>query len=379
MKIPFNRPYVSGRELDYIARAAERGQLTGTEGYTRLAEQWLEKRVGCRRALLVPSCTAALEMCALLAGIEPGDEVIMPSFTFVTTATAFVLRGGVPVFVDIRPDTLNLDESKIEAAVTERTRAIVAVHYAGVGCEMDAIREIADRHGLLVIEDAAQAIDASYRGRPLGSEGDLAALSFHETKNLISGEGGGLLINDERFVERAEIIREKGTDRSRFFRGEVDKYSWVDIGSSYVLGELAAAFLWAQFENADEILARRQAIWDEYHRAFEEAEAEGLMRRPIVPPHCQANAHIYNILLPSAGARDRLLAYLESEGIGAVFHYVPLHSAPAGRRFGRAHGSMTFTDRAGSCLLRMPLWIGLAEAPRIGRLIARFLRSERTG
>jgi dTDP-4-amino-4,6-dideoxygalactose transaminase len=300
-------------------------------------------------------------MAAILAGIGPGDEVIMPSYTFVSTANAFVLRGGVPVFVDIRPDTLNIDESRIEAAITPRTRAIAPVHYAGVSCEMDAIMEIAARHGLLVIEDAAQGLGSAFRGRALGSIGHFGALSFHETKNIISGEGGALLVNDPAFTERAEIVREKGTNRSRFFRGQVDKYTWVDVGSSYLPSELIAAFLWAQMEDAESIAARRMRIWKRYDAALVELEREGRIRRPAIPAHCRHNAHLYSVILPTLEARTRVLADLKSAGIQAVFHYVPLHDSPAGKRFGRAHGSMAVTDEVGSCLIRMPLWIGIEE------------------
>jgi dTDP-4-amino-4,6-dideoxygalactose transaminase len=304
-------------------------------------------------------------MAALLVDVEPGDEIILPSYTFVSTANAFVLRGAVPVFVDIRPDTLNLDESLIEDAVTPRTKAILPVHYAGVGCAMDVILEIAERRHLLVIEDAAQGLMASFRGRPLGSLGHMAALSFHETKNVISGEGGALLVNDERFVGRAEVIREKGTNRSQFFRGEVDKYTWVDLGSSYLPGELIAAFLCAQLEEAEVITQRRRQVWEQYHEAFADLERRERLRRPVVPPDCEHNAHLYYLLLPTPETRDRLLRQLNVEGIGAIFHYVPLHSSPAGRRLGRVHGLMTHTDSLSSRLVRLPLWVGLNPEPVI--------------
>ena len=359
MKIPFNRPHMTGRELEYIARAHRNSMLAGDGPFTAACSDWLQQRTGARRALLTHSCTAALDMAAILAGIAPGDEVILPSYTFVSTANAFVLRGGVPVFVDIRADTLNLDESLVEAAITPRTRAIVAVHYAGVACEMDALLAIAARHGLLVIEDAAQGLMASYRGRALGTLGALGTVSFHETKNVISGEGGALLVNDERLIERAEIVREKGTDRSRYFRGEVDKYTWVDIGSSFLPGEIIAAFLLAQMEDADAITARRRALWDAYHARLAPLERAGRLRRPIVPDHCVHNAHLYYVLLPSLEQRTRLIERLKALDILSVFHYVPLHSSPAGRRFGRAHGSMRHTDDLSSRLLRLPLWVGL--------------------
>ncbi len=361
LHIPFNKPYMTGKELWYIARAHHEGWLAGDGGFTRRCNAWLEARTGAAKALLTHSCTAALEMAALLADIQPGDEVIMPSYTFVSTANAFVLRGAVPVFVDIRPDTLNLDERLIEGAITERTRAIVPVHYAGVGCEMDAIMTIAREHNLLVIEDAAQGVMASYKGRPLGSIGHMGTLSFHETKNVISGEGGALLVNDPRFAERAEIIREKGTNRSQFFRGQVDKYTWVDLGSSYLPSELIAAFLWAQMEEADSITRQRVGLWNTYDQWLKEPEAAGLLRRPVIPAHCAHNAHMYYVLLPDLATRTAFIAHLKSLGIHPVFHYVPLHSAPAGRRFGRAHGPMTVTENVADRLVRLPIWIGLEE------------------
>jgi len=357
--IPFNKPFMTGKELWYISQAHARGHLAGDGEFTKKCSRWLEERIGARRALLTHSCTAALEMAAILADVGPGDEVIMPSFTFVSTANAFVLRGAKPVYVDIRADTLNIDESKIESAITRRTKAIVPVHYAGVGCEMDTIMEIADRHGLVVIEDAAQGVMSTYRGRPLGSIGHMAALSFHETKNLISGEGGALLLNDARFVERAEIVREKGTNRSQFFRGQVDKYTWVDIGSSYLPGEIVAAFLWAQMEEADSINARRLAVWAAYDRGL--APVPQVVRRPTVPASCAHNAHMYYMLLPNLETRTTFIDALKRDSITSVFHYIPLHSSPSGRSFGRAAGTMTNTDRAGECLVRLPLWLGLEE------------------
>lgn len=361
MKVPFNRPYMTGRELSYIAQAHQKGMLAGDGPFTAACSRWLEAGTGARKALLTHSCTAALEMAAILADIRPGDEVIMPSFTFVSTANAFVLRGGVPVFVDIRPDTLNIDETLVERALTPRTRAIVPVHYAGVGCEMDAILEIARRHELLVIEDAAQGLMTRHGGRSLGAIGHLGAVSFHETKNVISGEGGALLVNDERFIERAEIVREKGTDRSRFFRGEVDKYTWVDIGSSYLPGELMAAFLAAQLEDAESITARRQALWNLYHARLESCERAGRIRRPVIPADCLHNAHMYYVLLPDEDRRQRLIERLRARGINAVFHYVPLHGSPAGRRLARAAGPLTNTEDLSSRLLRLPLWLGMDE------------------
>jgi len=358
--IPFNRPYMVGKELYYIAQAHFGQRLAGDGPFTKRCHAWLERHTGCRQALLTHSCTAALEMAALLLDIQPGDEIIMPSFTFVSTANAFVLRGGVPVFVDIREDTLNLDETLIEGAITPRTKAIVPVHYAGVGCEMETIMEIAGRHDLQVVEDAAQGAMAAYKGGALGSFGSLGTLSFHETKNVISGEGGALLVNNPELVRRAEIIREKGTDRSRFFRGEVDKYTWQEAGSSFLPGELIAAFLFAQLEEAEAITASRLASWEYYHSLLEELENAGCLRRPIVPAHCRHNAHMYYILLAPDLDRQAVLACLKNQGIHAVFHYVPLHSSYGGRQYGRVHGDMLNTDAMSSRLLRLPLWVGLA-------------------
>jgi dTDP-4-amino-4,6-dideoxygalactose transaminase len=361
-RIPFNRPTLVGREFEYIQRAVDLMQLSGNGSYTQQCQAWLQEQLHAQRVLLTHSCTAALEMAAILANIGPGDEVIMPSFTFVSTANAFVLRGGVPVFVDVRDDTFNIDERLIEAAITERTRAITVVHYAGVACEMDPILDIARRYNLLVIEDAAQALLASYRGRPLGSLGDLGALSFHETKNVISGEGGALILRDEQFAERAEIIWEKGTNRTQFFRGQVDKYTWVDVGSSFLPSEIVAAFLWAQLERSDGLTDRRLALWSRYHEGLAELEQRERLRRPVVPAGVEHNAHIYYTLLPDLDTRTRLIDALRQHEIYAVFHYVPLHSAPAGRRFGRAVGMLPNTDRAGECLLRMPLWADMPPA-----------------
>ena len=360
-QIPFNWPYMTGKELSYIAEAHFNGKLAGDGPFTKKCHQWLEERTSTKRALLTHSCTAALEMSALLLDIKHGDEIIMPSYTFVSTANAFVLRGGVPVFVDIRPDTLNIDESKIEEAITAKTRAIVAVHYAGVGCEMDTISDIAKRYGLVVIEDAAQGVMARYKGKSLGSIGDLGTYSFHETKNVISGEGGALLINDETLAERAEIIREKGTDRSRFFRGAVDKYTWQDLGSSYLPGELIAAFLWAQLEEAKSITTKRIVIWDRYHAAFGTAEEQGLLRRPQIPFECEHNAHMYYLLLPSAQKRNEVMDELRQHGVNALFHYIPLHSAHAGQRFGRVAGDLQVTDGVSSQIIRLPLWVGMSD------------------
>jgi dTDP-4-amino-4,6-dideoxygalactose transaminase len=373
--IPFNRPHLTGNELAYIRQAHENLHLSGDGPHTAACERWLEAEVGCRRALLTHSCTAALEMAALLADLQPGDEVILPSFTFVTTANSLVLRGAVPVFVDIRADTLNLDEELIEAAITPRTRAIVVVHYAGVGCAMDRIMAIAAAHGLMVIEDAAQGICATWRDRPLGSIGAVGALSFHETKNITCGEGGALLVNDPALAARAEVIREKGTNRKAFMEGLVDKYTWVDLGSSFLPGEISAGFLRAQMEHAWEITRGRLAIWDAYHAAFAEAEAQGLCRRPIVPADCRHNAHMYYLLLPEGADRGRFIGRMAAAGIGAIFHYVPLHSSPAGLRFGRAQGALAVTDRVAASLVRLPLFLGVeAELDRIVATTTALLR-----
>lgn len=359
--IPFNWPNMTGKELHYIAEAHFNGRLAGDGPFTKRCHAWLETRTQCAKALLTHSCTAALEMSALLLDIAPGDEVIMPSYTFVSTANAFVLRGAVPVFVDIRHDTLNVDERLIESAITSRTKAIVAVHYAGVACEMDTIMSIANRHGLKVVEDAAQGVMATYKGRALGTIGDLGTYSFHETKNVISGEGGALLVNDRQLVERAEIVREKGTDRSRFFRGQVDKYTWQEVGSSFLPGELVAAFLWAQFEEADSITRQRMASWDTYHDLLEPFEAAGRLRRPLLAEGCGHNGHLYYVLLSPEVDRQTVLDAFRQDEISSVFHYVPLHSSPAGLKYGRVHGDLRVTDTASEQLIRLPLWVGLTE------------------
>lgn len=359
LPIPFNRPAVTGRELAYVQDAIDAGHLSGDGAFTRRCHAWLEARTGAARALLTPSGTAALEMAALLAEVGPGDEVIMPSYTFVSTANAFVLRGATPVFVDVRADTFNLDEQLLAGAVTPRTRAVVPVHYAGVACEMDPITALARDRGLTVVEDAAHGVGATYRGRPLGTIGDLGALSFHETKNVIAGEGGAFLARDAGPAARAEVIREKGTNRGAYFRGAVDKYTWVDVGSSYLASEITAAFLWAQLEAAPALTARRLAVWERYHAALAPLEAEGLARRPVVPPHCGHNAHMYYLVLPDLDARQRVIAELRAAGVGAVFHYVPLHSSPAGRRYGRACGELPNTQAASDRLVRLPLWAGI--------------------
>jgi dTDP-4-amino-4,6-dideoxygalactose transaminase len=359
--IPFNRPYASGKELVYVAEAQRNHHLSGDGAFTRRCHQWIEDRTGCARALLTHSCTSALDLAALLLDIKSGDEIILPSYTFVSTANAFVLRGAVPVFVDVRQDTLNLDERLIEVAITPRTRVIVPVHYAGVSCEMDSIVAIARRYDLRIVEDAAQGILAGYKGRALGAIGDLGSFSFHETKNIMAGEGGSLLVNDPELVLRAEIIREKGTDRGRFFRGEVDKYTWQGLGSSFLPSEITAAFLWAQLEEAERITRERIAIWQRYHEMLGPLEQQGLLRRPIVPADCQHNGHLYYILLQSGTDRQKVLDELKQNKIHAVFHYVPLHSSPAGLRFGRAHGDLSLTTSLSQRLIRLPMWLGLNE------------------
>ncbi|MGC9964583.1 MAG: dTDP-4-amino-4,6-dideoxygalactose transaminase [Syntrophobacteraceae bacterium] len=363
--IPFNWPYMTGKELYYIAEAHFHGRLAGDGPFTERCHKWLAARTGCSRALLTHSCTAALEMAALLLELKPGDEVIMPSYTFVSTANAFVLRGAKPVFVDVREDTLNIDEGLIEAAVSPHTRAIVAVHYAGVACEMDTITQIAATHGLKVIEDAAQGMMATYRGRALGSIGHLGTYSFHETKNVISGEGGALLVNSPDMIGMAEIYREKGTDRSRFFRGEVDKYTWQAVGSSYLPGEMIAAFLWAQLEEADSITAARLEAWNRYHELLEPFESGGHLRRPIVPAECRHNAHMYYILLPPGVDRQVVLSEMKHRGISAIFHYVPLHLSPAGLRYCRTSGELPVTDSVSQRLIRLPLWMGISYEQQI--------------
>ena len=359
--IDFNRPAMVGRELEYIQDAVQRGRLCGDGYYSGKCSAWLRERYHTKYAMLTTSCTHALEMAAYLVGIEPGDEVIMPSYTFVSTADAFVLRGARIVFVDIRPDTMNLDESLLEEAVSPRTKAIVPVHYAGVGCEMDVIMDIASRHGIKVVEDAAQAVEASYHGRPLGTIGDFGCYSFHETKNYTMGEGGALIFDDDKMLERAEILREKGTDRSRFFRGQVDKYRWVDYGSSYLPSELNAAYLYAQLQEHKAINARRLALWELYHRKLAVLEEEGLIQRPVIPEGCHHNAHMYYIKAADLKERTRLISYLRERGIYSVFHYVPLHSSPAGQRFGTFFGEDKYTTKESERLLRLPLFYDLTE------------------
>jgi dTDP-4-amino-4,6-dideoxygalactose transaminase len=359
--IPFNRPFIAGRELEYIEQAVAVGDLSGGGRFTRGCAELLQARFGIHKVLLTPSCTAALEMAAMLCDLQPGDEVIMPSYTFVSTANAVVRLGARPVFVDIRPDTLNLDENLIEAAITTKTRGICPVHYAGVACEMDTIGKIAKKHHLMVVEDAAQAVDASYRGRPLGSLGHMAAFSFHETKNVICGQGGALCLNDPTLVERAEILRDRGTNRQKFLRGMVDKYTWVDVGSAYAPSEICSAFLYAQLEMMDTISARRRTRYLCYETQLTPLEARGLLRLPATPEGCQSNSHMFWIILRDQHARDALLEYLKSQGILAVFHYVPLHSSPMGKTFGYQPADLPVTEDVSGRLLRLPLYHELTD------------------
>ncbi len=360
-RIPFNRPCLVGREFAYMADAVRSGHASGDGPYTKKCHALLEQILGVPKVLLTTSCTHALDMAALLLNIGPGDEVIVPSFTFVSTVNAFVLRGARPVFADIRPDTLNLDESRLEPLITSRTRAIAVVHYAGVGCEMDAILEIAQRHGVAVVEDNAHGLFGKYRGRYLGTFGCLATQSFHETKNLTCGEGGALLINDPQYIDRAEIVREKGTNRSRFFRGQVDKYTWVDIGSSYLPSDILAAFLYAQLEERERIQARRRYIWEFYARELRDWAEEHGVRLPFVPAHCEQPYHLFYLLLPSLEARTRLIAHLKERGILAVFHYLPLHLSPMGQRFGGQRGDCPVTEDVSDRLLRLPFFNDLTD------------------
>ena len=362
LSVPFNRPYTTGSELTYIEEAIEGAHLSGNGPFSARCSEFLEGLLGADRVLLTHSGTGALELASLLAGVVPGDEVVMPSFTFSSTATAFVLRGATPVFVDVREDTLNLDESLVEAVITDQTRALVPVHYGGVACAMDHLTSIAGDHGLHVIEDAAHALGATLDGRPLGTYGELAALSFHETKNVICGEGGALVVNDSALSERAEILHEKGTNRRAFFRGQVDKYTWIDTGSSFPASELSAAFLWAQLERFEWLNEQRIAVWERYHEAFEPLELGGVLRRPVVPPGARHNAHLYYLLLPNEDRRQQLIDELGRRQIASVFHYVPLHSSPAGRRFGRSAGELPVTADVSSRLVRLPLWVGMTDA-----------------
>jgi len=360
--IPFNAPPIVGSEVEYMQSAMASGKLCGDGGFTRRCQQWMEQHFGSKKVLLTPSCTASLEMAALLIDLQPGDEVIMPSYTFVSTANAFVLRGATIVFVDVRPDTLNIDETLIEAAITPKTRAIVPVHYAGVACEMDSIMALAAKHKLYVIEDAAQGVMSQYKGRSLGTIGHIGCFSFHETKNYTAGgEGGATLINDAKLVDRAEIIREKGTNRSQFFRGQVDKYTWRDIGSSYLMADLQAAYLWAQLEAAEQINQQRLRLWQRYYDALQPLAAAGRIELPVVPKNCRHNAHMFYIKLRDSDDRQALINWMKEAEILTVFHYIPLHSSPAGERFGRFHGDDAFTTRESERLLRLPLFYNLSD------------------
>ena len=366
--INFNVPPYVGKEMDYIADAVGNHKICGDGPYTKKCNAWIEEQTKTAKALLTTSCTHATEMAALLCDIQPGDEVIMPSYTFVSTADAFVLRGANVVFVDIRPDTMNIDETKIEDAITEKTKAIVPVHYAGVACEMDTIMDIARRHNLKVIEDAAQGVMSFYKGQALGTIGDYGCFSFHETKNYSMGEGGALLIHDPAMIEEAEIVREKGTNRSKFFRGQIDKYTWVNAGSSYLPSELNAAYLWAQLEAADKIYDDRMATWNHYYAGFKELEKEGYIQLPVVPEGCRHNAHMCYIKAKNLEERSRLIKYLKENEIQAVFHYIPLHSAPAGQKFGRFHGEDIYTTKESERLMRLPMYYGL-ESDTVERII----------
>ena len=360
--IPFNRPFIAGKEFEYIRQAIENTHLCGDGSFTRKCHALLEQALSIPKALLTTSCTHALEMAALLLDIQPGDEIIVPSFTFVTTVNAFVLRGACPVFIDIRPDTLNLDEAKLEQLIAPLTKAIVPVHYGGVGCEMEAIMKIAKRYGVAVIEDNAHGLFGKYKGEYLGTFGSLATQSFHETKNFSCGEGGALLINDPQYIERAEIIREKGTNRSRFFRGQVDKYSWVDLGSSYLPSDMLAAFLYAQLEAREQIQAKRRQIWEYYYNHLQYWSQEHDIRLPIVPSHCEQAYHMFYLLMPSLSKRQALIAHLKAHGIASVFHYLPLHLSDMGRRFGGKEGDCPVTEDVSDRLLRLPFYNDLTEA-----------------
>lgn len=357
--ISFNVPPYCGKEKEYVAKAIDNHKICGDGEFTMKCSNWIEEKTGTEKALLTTSCTHATEMAALLCDIQPGDEIIMPSYTFVSTADAFVLRGAKIVFVDIRPDTMNIDETKIEAAITKKTKAIVPVHYAGVACEMDAIMDIARRHNLMVIEDAAQAVMSTYKGKALGTIGDYGCYSFHETKNYSMGEGGALLIKNADMIEAAEVLREKGTNRSKFFRGQIDKYTWVNYGSSYLPSELNAAYLWAELEMADEINEDRLQSWNHYYNGLQDLAEKGNIELPVIPEGCVHNAHMFYIKAKDLGERTRLIAYMKENGIGCVFHYIPLHSAPAGRKFGRFHGEDQYTTKESERLMRLPMYYGL--------------------
>jgi len=373
--IPFNKPPFTGNEEKYVLESMKSSKISGDGEFTKRCTKWFEEKQKCKKALLTTSCTHALEMAAILLDIQEGDEVIMPSYTFVSTANAFVLRGAKIVFVDIRPDTMNIDETKIEQAITDKTKVIVPVHYAGVGCEMDTIMDIANRHNLFVVEDAAQGMMSSYKGKALGTIGHLGAFSFHETKNYTSaGEGGLLIINDEKFIQRAEIIREKGTNRSLFFRGMVDKYSWVDVGSSYLMNDISAAYLWGNLEKADEINQNRLSSWQKYYDGLKSLEEKGFLKLPIIPNECIQNAHMFYIKVKNLDERTALLEYLKENGINAVFHYVPLHTALAGVKFGRFDGKDNFTTRESERLIRLPQYYGMSdkEIDKVVRIMNEF-------
>lgn len=357
--ITFNVPPCGEKAMEYIGECVKNQKICGDGAYTKRCNEWIEKRTGTAKCLLTTSCTHATEMAALLAGIKEGDEVIMPSYTFVSTADAFVLRGAIPVFVDIRPDTMNIDENLIEAAITDKTRAIVPVHYAGVACEMDKIMEIAKKHNLMVIEDAAQGVMASYKGKALGSIGDYGCFSFHETKNYSMGEGGALLIRDEKNIEDAEIIREKGTNRSKFYRGQIDKYTWVNFGSSYLPSDMNAAYLYAQLEKADEINEARLACWNRYYENLKPLMEQGRIELPVIPEGCEHNAHMFYIKAKDVEERTALIAYLGQHEVHSVFHYIPLHGSPAGKKFGRFHGEDKYTTKESERLTRLPMFYGL--------------------
>ncbi len=360
-RIPFNKAALCGNEMAYMTQAVEGGHISGDGAFTKKCHQLLERTLDVPKVLLTSSCTHALEMTALLLNIQPGDEVILPSFTFVSTVNAFVLRGARPVFIDVRPDTLNLDETQLERLITSRTRAIVPVHYAGVGCEMDAIMEIAERYGIPVVEDNAHGLFGKYKGKCLGTFGCLATQSFHETKNFTCGEGGALLINDPQYIERAEILREKGTNRSRFFRGQVDKYTWVDVGSSYLPSDMLAAFLYAQLEAREQVQARRKKIWETYAEHLQDWAAEHGVRLPVVPAHCEQAYHMFYLLMPSLETRQALIAHLKAQGILSVFHYLPLHLSDMGRQFGGKPGDCAVTENVSDRLLRLPFYNDLSE------------------
>lgn len=379
MRISFNRPPFVGKETEYIKEAVEKnGMICGDGPFTKKCSQWMKDRFQTKNVLLTTSCTHALEMAAFLADIQPGDEVIMPSYTFVSTADAFVLRGATCVFVDIRPDTMNIDETKIEEAITEKTKAIVPVHYAGVSCAMDEIMAIAKKYNLKVVEDAAQGVNAFYKGKALGTIGDFGCYSFHETKNYSMGEGGAILFQDDRYLEPAEILREKGTNRSQYFRGQIDKYTWVGYGSSYLPSDMNAAYLWAQLEEADKINDKRLSIWNFYHEELKELEDKGVLERPYIPEYATHNAHMYYIKVKDLRVRTKLLAYLKERGILSVFHYVPLHSATAGKKFGRFHGEDVYTTKESERLCRLPMYysLSLKEAAEVVKALKEFSEYE---